>query len=252
MTAECAKSWIRWCVWRTFQKRDTADSMKRLLEAQAERHGVVLSENQIDRFVHYLTMIQKWQKSAVRLVGSAEPDELVGKHVSDTLALYVCIGDCGGKKLIDVGSGAGFPGLCLKLIEPELEVTLVEASARKSSFLAKVKVELALSELTVVRARGEDLACEGGFREQFDLAALRAVAGLPRAIELGLPFVKVGGHLFLVRGATSQEEMEIARSSAGPLGGGEIRVHPLGIEGGDVRGSIMIIGRQTSGSRDGR
>jgi 16S rRNA (guanine527-N7)-methyltransferase len=227
--------------------------MRGLLEEQARRHRVALSENQVDQFLHYLTMIQKWQKTAVRLVGSAEPDELVGKHVSDALALYMCIGDCAGKKLIDIGSGAGFPGLCLKVIEPGLDVTLVEASARKSSFLAKVKVELGLRGLSVVRGRGEDIACERRFCEQFDFATLRAVASLPLAIELGLPFVKVGGRLFLVRGASSDEEIETASLSAAPLGGGQVTVRPLSVEGGDeVRGSIMIVGRETGADGEGR
>jgi len=225
--------------------------MRGLLEEQARRNRVALSENQIDQFLHYLTMIRKWQKTAVRLVGSAEPDELVGKHVSDALALYMCIGGCAGRKLVDIGAGAGFPGLCLKLIEPGLDVTLVEASARKAAFLAKVKVELGLSGLSVVRARGEGIASEARFREQFDLATLRAVASLPRAIELGLPFVRVGGRLFLVRGASSEEEIETASSSAAPLGGGQVTVQPLSVEGGGVRGSIMIVRKESGGGGEG-
>jgi 16S rRNA (guanine527-N7)-methyltransferase len=218
-----------------------ANNMKDLLNEEARRYRLELSEGQIDKFVRYLELIQKWQRSAVRLVGSAEPTELIGKHVADAFALHAYLGKCEGKKLIDIGSGAGFPGMCLKLLEPGLNATLVEASARKASFLSKVRAELALSGVSVVRERAESISGEGQFRERFDLATVRAVAGMVDAIELGLPFLCCGGRLFLVRGATSEEEIETARGVAGRCGGTEVVVHDMSVGGVAGRGSIMIV-----------
>ncbi len=221
-----------------------AEAMRDLLEQVARRYEVTLSENQMEQFLCYLRLIQKWQRTAVRLVGSAEAGELVGKHVSDALALYNCLGECKGRKLIDIGSGAGFPGVCLKLVEPGLEVTLVEASGRKAAFLAKVKAELVLSGVNVVRARAEDIACEEGFRGGFDLVTMRGVASLARAVELGLPFVRAGGCLFVVRGKSSAEEIETAGSVAAPLGGRSVVVREMSIKGMPERGSIVIVGKE--------
>jgi 16S rRNA (guanine527-N7)-methyltransferase len=223
-----------------------AEGMRDLLEEVGRRYEVALSERQIQQFLCYLRLIQKWQRTAVRLVGSVEAGELVSKHVSDALALYNCLGECKGKKLMDIGSGAGFPGVCLRLFEPGLEVTLVEASGRKAAFLAKVKAELVLSGVNVVRARAEDIAWEEGFRGGFDLVTMRAVASLARAVELGLPFVRAGGCLFLVRGKSSAGEIETAESVAARLGGGSVVVRDMSIEGMPGRGSIMIVGKGTA------
>lgn len=226
-----------------------AEKIRGLLEEQARRHRVALSEDQIEQFVTYLKLIQEWQKRAVRLVGSAEPAELVGKHVSDSFAMYNCIGRCGNKRLIDIGSGAGFPGLCLKLIEPSLTVMLLEASARKASFLAKIRADLGLVGLEVFRGRAEDIAQDERFREQFDVATIRAVTRLPRAIELGLPLLRPGGSLVLARGVTSRCDVEMVERIGGRLGAGEATVYSGELKGVLLRGSVLVVGKAVEGGK---
>jgi 16S rRNA (guanine527-N7)-methyltransferase len=216
------------------------NGIRDLLQREAARYCVPLSESQLEQFVSYLNLIQRWQKSAVRLVGSDEPEKLVGVHVADAFCIYKCVNTWKGRKLIDIGSGAGFPGLCLKIIEPGLELTLLEASAKKAGFLAKVRAVLGLEDVEVVRGRAEKLAHETGMREQFDLATLRAVADLPKSIERGLPFVRVGGSLVVARGESSSADVESARETGAGLGAGRITVCAGSVGGAPVRGSIMV------------
>jgi len=216
------------------------NSMSDLLWEEALRHRVTLSHNQVEQLLFHLNLVRRWQKSAVRLVGSDEPVKLVGEHVADAFSIYHCINRWKGKNLIDIGSGAGFPGLCLKIVEPELQLTLLEASAKKAAFLAKAKSELALEDVEIVRGRAEKLAHEVGLREQFDLATLRAVANLTKSIGTGLPFVRVGGSLVIARGRTSGADAETARDVGQSMGAGQVVVHSGSLAGAPLRGSIMV------------
>jgi len=215
--------------------------MRDLLRAQGDRWGIRLSDHQMDQFESYLKLIQLWQERVVRLVGDARAEKLVGEHLGDSLAVYRCIGSWRDKRVIDIGSGAGFPGITLKLIEPALVITLLESSSKKAAFLRKVSVELGLSDVGVVRDRAEDAGQDTEFREQYDIATMRAVASLPRALELGLEFVKVGGSLVLSRGATTPSDFETADTVARRLGGGEVVVRSGQMDGAVIRGSIMTV-----------
>jgi len=216
-------------------------TMRDLLQQQAFRHRVTLSEGQIEQFIAYLKLVQQWQKRAVRLVGTDTPAELVGKHVADALSVYNCIGEWGERNVIDIGSGAGFPGLCLRLIEPRMSLSLLEASGKKVAFLRKVKAELGLEGVRVIRGRAEELAHDRVFREVFDVATMRGVVGLARGMELGIPYVRVGGLFVLVRGRTGAREVRIAEKVGGHLGGGQVTVYCGGVGEPPVRGSMVVV-----------
>jgi 16S rRNA (guanine527-N7)-methyltransferase len=228
----------------------TAASIRALLREEAQGQEITLSEKQLGQFSSYLQLIQQWQRSVVRLVGSDEPRTLVETHIADAFCIYRCMNRWKGSKLIDIGSGAGFPGVCLKIIEPGLHLTLVDASAKKTSFLAKVASDLALERVKVIRGRAEQLGHEAALREQFDLATMRAVADLPRAIELGLPFVSVGGHLIVATGTPSREDLEVARRIGRSLGAGEMTVHGGLLGEVPVRGSIVVLAKRDPTERD--
>lgn len=218
-----------------------ANIISDLLWEEALRHGISLSESQAAQFQVHLKLVQRWQKSAVRLVGSDEPAKLVRVHVADAFSIYQCIKEWNGKKLIDIGSGAGFPGLCLRIVEPSLRLTLLEASAKKTAFLAKAKAELGLEDVEIVRGRAEKIAHEERFREQFDLATLRAVANLAKSIETGLPFVRVDGSVVVVRGRSSNDDVETAREVGQRMGAGRVVVYSGSLAGAPIRGSIVVL-----------
>ena len=149
---------------------------------------------------------------------SAPADELI----DDCLVLVSYLSDA--KTLVDVGSGGGLPGLPLKIMVPRLEVTLVEANARKAAFLTQACARLSLTGVKVVGGRAEDAAHEADMREAFDVAVARALAPMPVLAELCLPFVRVGGRLLAQK--TQDEDVGAARQAIELLGGGPARVTP--------------------------
>jgi len=218
-----------------------ADNISDLLWQEARRHGISLSEIQAAQFEAYLKLVQQWQRRVVRLVGSDTAGKLVRVHVADAFSVHRCIDEWKGKKLIDIGSGAGFPGICLRIVEPDIRLTLLEASAKKTAFLSKAKAELGLGDVEIVRGRAERIAQEGRFREQFDLATLRAVAKLAKSIETGLPFVRVGGSVVVVRGRSSEDDVRTAGEVGAQMGAGQVVVHSGSVAGAPIRGSVVVL-----------
>ena len=227
----------------------TAESIRVLLREEALRQRVPLSEKQLEHFSRYLDLLRRWQRTAVRLVGNDEPETLVRVHVADAFCIYRCTDRWKGSKLIDIGSGAGFPGVCLKIIEPSLHLTLLDASARKMSFLAKVTADLQLDNVEVIRGRAEQLAHQARLREQFDLATMRAVVNLPRGIEIGLPFVRAGGQLIVATGTMSRTDAEVAKRIGRSMGVGEMVIYAGLLGGVPVRGSIVVLAKVTLSER---
>jgi 16S rRNA (guanine527-N7)-methyltransferase len=147
----------------------------------------------------------------------SSPDEgLVGELVEDSLVVLQHLGD--GLKVVDVGSGAGLPGLAIKIRRPELEVTLIEADGRKAAFLTHACARLDLSGVEVVNMRAEDAGHDPRFREAFDVAVARALAPMPVVAELCLPLVRVGGRLLAQK--TSAEDVAGAGRAIETMGGG--------------------------------
>jgi 16S rRNA (guanine527-N7)-methyltransferase len=150
------------------------------------------------------------------LVGSAGAG-LVEDLIEDSLVVLDHLG--GGRKVVDVGSGAGLPGLAMKIRRPELELTLIEADGRKAAFLTHACVQLQLAGVEVVNRRAEDAGRDPRFREAFDVAVARALAPLPVVVELCLPLVRVGGRLLAQK--TSAEDVDVARRAIDVMGGAE-------------------------------
>jgi len=220
-----------------------------LVRDAASRHGIELSEKQVGRFSSYVKLIQQWQRTVVRLVGNDDATVLVTDHVADAFRTYRCVDAWKGKRAVDIGSGAGFPGVCLKIVEPELHLTLLDARTKKVAFLTRVAADLGLDGVEVVRGRAEELAHEGEFREEFDIATMRAVARLARAMEIGLAFVGVGGVLVVRRGGTSGEDIGVAERCARRYGGGQVVVHRDAILDRRSRGSCIVVAKTESMDR---
>jgi 16S rRNA (guanine527-N7)-methyltransferase len=227
----------------------TADKVGVLVREEGLKHGIELSEKQVGQFCAYLKLIQQWQRTVVRLVGNDEATVLVANHVADAFRVYRCVEVWRGKRAVDIGSGAGFPGICVKIVEPELHATLIDTRAKKVAFLTKVAADLGLEGVEVVRGRAEQLAHEARFREQFDIAVMRGVAVLERAIEIGLGFVRIGGELLVRRGKTLREHIAAAEAVSGRCGGGEVVVRRDAVGEGRSPGTCIAVTkvRETKG-----
>lgn len=186
--------------------------MRTTLEREAQRLGLGLSEEQLDQFCAFGTELLE-KNQVMNLTAITEPEAVAKLHFADCLALLQ-VTDCKNKSLIDVGCGAGFPGVPMKLGEPTLRLTLLDSLQKRVRWLEETLEKLGV-EAACVCARAEEYPA----REQFDLATSRAVARLNILAELCLPFVKVGGYFLAMKGAAAQEELEEAKRAVAILGG---------------------------------
>jgi 16S rRNA (guanine527-N7)-methyltransferase len=207
--------------------------------------GVELSDLQLGQFQAYLAALTEWnRRKNLTSPGALADAERV--HFLDSLSLVPVIRrePEGARRLIDVGSGAGFPGLALKIALPELDVVLVEATGKKAEFLSYLKDSLALGEVEVLAERAELVARRGGYREAFDIATARAIGSLKLVMELTLPFCKIGGVLIAQRGGDAEEEAALATKASNTLGGGVPSVEPAFASlaaDAETRGSIAVV-----------
>lgn len=199
--------------------------------------GLPLDEEALLRYRVYYERLHE-QNQVMNLTAIDGEDESARLHFLDCAALLT-LADLRGKSLIDVGSGAGFPGLALKIACPSLDVTLLDSLDKRVHFLQSVAEALGFADVRCLHARAEEAPAE--LRERFDFAASRAVARLNLLCELCLPFVKVGGHFLAMKGPGAAEEAEEAGRAITALGGKLLRIAEYPIPGADTRHSLVVI-----------
>ena len=180
-----------------------------------------MSEKQLAQFEIFYKMVVDWNEK-INLTAITDEKDFAIKHIIDSLSLWNEKKFISAKKFIDVGTGAGFPGIPIKIFKPELETVLLDSLSKRIEFLKKVVAGLNLKNVTCLHGRAEDFARQKNFREQFDLATTRAVARLNIISEYCLPFVKVGGTFAALKGKKFLEEISEAEAAVKILGGGEI------------------------------
>lgn len=204
--------------------------------------GVCLSDGVASQFAHYHTELVRWNRRA-NLTAIIGWDAVRTRHFLDSLSAAAVLpaATLRSGALIDIGSGAGFPGIPLKLAYPSMRVTLVEATAKKTAFLAHVCAELDLQDTATLNSRAETLAHEPDLRERFDAVLARAVADTATLAELTLPFARVGGLVALHKKGDIRAELERAQCAIETLGGALREVKPVNIPGlNDDRALVVL------------
>ncbi|MDJ0753167.1 MAG: 16S rRNA (guanine(527)-N(7))-methyltransferase RsmG [Ardenticatenaceae bacterium] len=221
----------------------TDDSWERWAD-HAAAFGVQLTDQQVHQFQVFERLLLDWNRR-MNLTAIREPAEIRQRHFLDALSCIAPIQsktpDLAGRALIDIGTGAGFPGLPLKIVFPELNLTLVDSVKKKTVFLEAAVASLNLKAVQVVDERAETLGQDPQFRERFDWVVARSVARLNTLVELLLPLAKIGGFVLSQKGESAAEECRDAQNGIALLGGGAVESHRYQLPGRDfIHFNIVI------------
>lgn len=203
-------------------------------------YGVQLSEKQIFQFIRYYEMLVEWN-GFMNLTAITEYQEVLKKHFIDSLSLIKAHDITSPYNVIDVGTGAGFPGLALKIAYPELKVTLLDSLNKRIQFLDAVINELGLKGVSTVHGRAEDYAKPSKLREQYDICVSRAVANLATLSEYCLPFVKEGGYFISYKSEKVSEEYILAENAIKVLGGKVDKQVEFYLPNSDIYRNLFVI-----------
>ncbi len=195
-------------------------ALNQWLAAACASH-LALNENQLNQYSHYLDLLLSWNER-LNLTAITQPHEVYVKHFYDSLTPVLVHDFTRAGRLIDVGTGAGFPGIPLKIAFPHIRLTLLDALKKRLTFLSDVVEKLQLRDVELIHGRAEELGHHPGHRERYDVAISRAVARLNVLSEYCLPFVCIGGIFLAMKGSQAEQEKQEARSAIRRLGGGQI------------------------------
>ena len=215
-------------------------AFEEILAARAGEAGIPLTAEQIGQFSVYNEMLLDWN-TRMNLTALTAPEDVAVKHIIDSLTAYDAALFDGARTLIDVGTGAGLPGIPLAVYAPHLTVTLLDSLNKRVRFLTEVTAAMGLQNVRCIHARAEEAARTAEHRAAYDIVVSRAVARLPVLLEYTLPFVRVGGTLLALKGRAYAEEQKEARRAAEVLGGGRITARPVHLPGlDDVRAILTV------------
>ena len=205
--------------------------------------GISLTEQQIQQFIEYYEMLVEWNQ-VMNLTAITEYDDVMKKHFVDSISLVKAFDITQNAAVIDVGTGAGFPGLALKIAYPNLHVTLLDSLNKRIQFLNAVIEKLGLAGVETIHGRAEDFAKPDKLREKFDLCVSRAVANLSTLSEYCLPFVKQGGLFISYKSEKISEEMSAAKNAIYVLGGKVVDQVEFTLPDSDIYRNLFVIKKE--------
>ena len=188
-----------------------------ILRQGIEDFGIEASDKMLADFQKYKEILVEWNQK-MNLTGIEDEKEVFIKHFLDSISAVSKGYIKNGMSLIDVGTGAGFPGMPLRICLPELKVTLLDSLNKRINFLQEVANQIDIDDIEFIHGRAEDFGKDENYRECFDIATARAVAGLPALMEFCVPFVKVGGHFVCLKGPNANLELEESKKAMEVLG----------------------------------
>ncbi len=199
---------------------------------------VELNEQQIEKFYEYMNLLLEWNKK-INLTAITVPEEIILKHFIDSLTIASKIKE--GATLVDMGTGAGFPGIPLKIYRKDIKIVLVDSLNKRLNFLKEVIEKLGLEKIETIHSRAEEFGKNKKYRETFDVATSRAVANLSTLSEYLLPLVKEKGICICMKGGEIEEELERAKKAIKILGGKVLKVEKFELPKSSIKRSIVLL-----------
>lgn len=214
------------------------EEFSNLIKLYGKEISIEFSDIQIKKFYKYMNLLIEWNKK-INLTAIIEPKEIIIKHFIDSLTV---LKDVKGKNtLVDVGTGAGFPGIPLKIMNEEIKITLLDSLNKRINFLNEVIKELDLRNIETMHSRVEEIGKNKKYRESFDIATARAVANLSTLSEYMLPLVRVGGKSICMKGSEVGEELQNSKKAISILGGEIENIDNFQLPKSDMMRNIVII-----------
>lgn len=214
-----------------------------ILERACNRVEIAFDKDKYNKFLKYMHLI-KMGNTKTNLTRITEDDEIIKKHFIDSINLFQFKGILKAKNLIDIGTGAGLPGIPVKILMPELEVTLLDSLNKRVVFLNDVINELGLTGISAIHKRAEEASREIKHRECYDIAVSRAVANLASLSEYCLPFVKKDGFFIALKGPKVESEIIDGEKAISELGGRLYKVQEVEIEDTDLKHNLVIVKKE--------
>ena len=205
---------------------------------ECENINLEISLEDANKFYKYMKLLLEWNEK-INLTAITEENEVIIKHFIDSLTIYKYLNEA--KSIIDVGTGAGFPGIPIKILNKEIDITLMDSLNKRINFLNEVVKNLNLERISCIHSRAEELGRDKKFREKYDVAVSRAVANMSTLVEYLLPFVKVGGMCICMKGSSIDEELKEAEKAIKMIGGKVEKVEKIVLPNSDYERNIVII-----------
>lgn len=211
---------------------------KNIINNYSKKINILLNEEQIEKFYKYMNLLIEWNEK-INLTAIIEPEEIILKHFIDSLTICKYIEN--NATLADVGTGAGFPGIPLKIYRPDIKITLVDSLNKRINFLNEVINNLELKNIVTIHSRVEDFGKNKNYREKYDYVTARAVANLNTLSEYLVPIVKVNGKAICMKGNDVQDEVDNAKHAIKILGGTVEKVDYFKLPNSDISRNIIVV-----------
>ena len=211
---------------------------KSLLIESAKKIDIILSDEQVNKFYKYMSLLIEWNEK-INLTAITEPKDIILKHFIDSMTISKYIKD--SDRIIDVGTGAGFPGIPIKIIKEENEIVLLDSLNKRISFLNEVIKELGLNNINCIHSRAEEAGRNKNFREKFDISTSRAVANMSVLSEYLIPFTKMGGKVIFMKGSEIKQELEDSKNAIKLLGGKINKIDNFYLPNSDMQRNVILI-----------
>ncbi len=214
------------------------EEFSKKMQDYSKEIGISLHVEQINQFYHYMQLLLEWNEK-INLTAITEPEEIILKHFVDSMTIASYIEK--NAKLIDVGTGAGFPGIPLKIIREDIEITLLDSLNKRVNFLKEVIEQLGLSQIKAIHSRVEEFGKNNNYRQTFDYATSRAVANLSTLAEYLIPLVKIQGSCIGMKGPNIEEEIQQSKKAISILGGKIDKIEKFQLPKSDMDRNIVMI-----------